>query len=157
QNSAPLQVISRNNRVELVQGDAAVAPVLHFPFVPQRGDFVAFENAGVPLQTVLLEINDSSKQTHANSVQTPSWPSAKSTDYYFAELFERIERAAAQAPNSHLLLNFYIMWPRDYVAAHPGSEWMNDKGEKGYGNWLYFSGFAEELPNPNFAWWPSPY
>ncbi len=157
--AAPIdvQVASKNNRTELIYNKQATPPILQFPFVAQNGDFAAFENAGITTQTVTLQINDSDKQVGSQTAQTPVWPSAKNKNYYFAKLLQIVERAAAQAPRSKLVLNFHVLWPRDYVDAHPGTEWQNDKGEKGYGNWLYFSGFAKELPDKNTNWWPSPY
>jgi hypothetical protein len=157
--AAPIvaQVASKNNRTELITNGQAVPPILQFPFAPRYGDFAAFERAGITTQTVTLQINDSPQQVGSQSAQTPVWPSAKSKDYYFAELLQTVQRAAAKAPNSKLVLNFHVLWPRDYVDAHPGTEWKNEKGERGYGNWLYFSGFAKELPNKNMNWWPSPY
>jgi hypothetical protein len=157
--TAPIvaQVASKNNRTELLYNGQSVPPILQFPFIAQYGDFAAFERAGITTQTVTLQINDSDRQLASQSAQTPVWPSAKNKKYYFEELMRTVERAAAQAPDSKLFLNFHVLWPRDYVDANPGSEWVNAKGEKGYGNWLYFSGFAKELPNANMNWWPSPY
>lgn len=151
------KVLLQDGRATLQINNQQTPPVLHFPFVPERGDYAAFEQAGVSLQTVLLEINDSDRQLNSQTPQTAVWPTAKTKTYHFESLLQRVAQAAAQAPHSKLILNFHVMWPRDYVAIHPNTQWLDAQGAKGYGNWLYFSGFAKELPNASSIWWPSPY
>jgi hypothetical protein len=152
-----IKVTTQNNRTELRINNQQIQPVLQFPFVSERGQYSLFDKAGIPLQTVVLELTDTDRQLNSGSLQEPSWPTAKNENYQFASLLRRVERAAQQMPNSKIILGFHVMWPRDYVATFPETEWHNHRGEKAYGNWLYMSGFTKTLPNTQSNWWPSQY
>jgi len=154
---AEVKAVAQNNRTELRIDNQTVPPILQFPFVSERGNYALFDKLGTPLQNVVLELTDTDRQLHTASLQHPSWPTAKNEQYYFDSLLKRVERAAQQMPDSKLILGFHIMWPRDYVATFPETQWQNQRGEKAYGNWLYMSGFAKTLPNEQSNWWPSQY
>ena len=152
-----VKVVAANNKTELFINNQQTQPVLQFPFVPERGNYAFFDKEGIPLQNVVLELTDTDRQLHSGSLQQPSWPTAKSEQYHFESLLKRVERAAQQMPGGKLILGFHVMWPRDYVATFPETAWLNQRGEKAYGNWLYMSGFTKDLPNAQLNWWPSQY
>lgn len=154
------KVEHHDGRVELLLNGEPTSPVLHMPLNPTMGDYAVLnEEANIHLQTVYIKLNDFNGRYEDNENRVgagPMWPSAKHDRYDFTEAMRAVKAAARRSPHSNLLIGFHITWPRDYVEVHPDTTWANARGEKAYGNWLYFKGFTKSLPQGD-NYWPSPY
>lgn len=144
-------------KVELKINGEMTPPVLYFPVQPYSGDFKMMEDAGIKLHNLILKIND----FDGNKTETtngPVWATAANNKYNFRPLINEVRKFVRRLPESQMILGFNIHWPADYVENNPDTKWLNERGEAGYGNVLYMSGFIKEERIPRgHTLWPSPY
>lgn len=161
-----------NDKVTIrVAGGAAcddIGPVLHKPVTNSRADYTAFEDAGVSLQTVFIRIgsNSSFKKWcyRGKIVGVPTvWPTAAKQSYDFSYAIEQLKEAVSKAPDSYFIIDFWVVWPDDYVDNNPETAWKDKYGNRAYGNSLVQPvGFNDDthgtwtLP-AGCIWLPSPY
>ena len=139
-----------------------MAPVIYFSAVfPELGDYKLFYDNDIKVFNFTLHLNDMAGPHTKGSVTEissgPVWPSAGSDKYNFAPLISRLKRLVRQEPNGYIVLGFNITWPSDYFKYNPDTLWVDEKGNKGWGNSLHLRGFAPAPQAPGFFPWPSPY
>ena len=139
-----------------------VAPVIYFSAVfPELGDYKLFHDNGIKLYNFTLHLNDSAGPHTRGSVTEissgPVWPSAGSDKYNFAPLISRLKRLIRQEPEANIILGLNITWPSDYFKYNPDTLWVDEKGNKAWGNSLHLRGFAPKAQAPGYVPWPSPY
>jgi len=138
-----------------------VPPVFNHSWQSKHSDYALFEKNNIAMHTVVLHFNDYEGRTESGKVNWPGakpvWPGASKKNYDFSYPMALIEDFALKAPNSYIVLGFNIGWPADYVTRNPDTEWVNEKGEKGYGNYGWFAGFTSKPLEKDMFYWPSPY
>jgi hypothetical protein len=155
-------VRSRHEHCQVAVDDNPVPPAFYFPVAPAFGDYRSFATRGrVPFQVVNLPlegrgVGDGLSQEGAGQLR-PMWSRADNVTPDVDGAVRTVEEAARRAPDSPIIIGFHVAWPRDYVDTYPQTAWLNEDGERAYGNHLYHMGYARSLPNDSVWWWPSPY
>ena len=137
-------------------------PVIYFSAVfPELGDYKLFHDNGIKVFNFTLHLNDAAGPHTKGSVTEissgPVWPSAGHRRYNFAPLISRLKRLIRQEPEAFIVLGLNITWPSDYFKYNPETLWIDEKGNKAWGNSLHLRGFAPKPQAPGLFPWPSPY
>ena len=137
-------------------------PAIYFSAIfPELGDYKLFHDNGIKVFNFTLHLNDAAGPHTKGSITEissgPVWPSAGSEKYNFAPLISRLKRLIRQEPEACIVLGLNITWPGDYFKYNPETLWMDEKGNKAWGNSLHLRGFAPKPQAPGLFPWPSPY
>ena len=137
-------------------------PVIYFSAVfPELGDYKLFYDNKIKVCNFTLHLNDLAGPHTKGSIteisSAPVWQSAGSDKYNFAPLISRLKRLIRQEPEIYVVLGLNITWPADYFKYNPDTLWLDEKGNKAWGNSLHLRGFAPKPHAPGLFPWPSPY
>lgn len=144
-----------------IDGKLQVPAVYFSAIFPELGDYKLFHDNGIKLYNFTLHLNDAAGPHTRGSITEissgPVWPSAGHSRYNFAPLVSRLKRLVRQEPEACIILGLNITWPSDYFKYNPGTLWIDEKGNKAWGNSLHLRGFAPKPQAPGLFPWPSPY
>jgi len=143
--------------------DGQPAPlILHHSFMPPAADYGLFEDSGVTLQTLMIPLNAGRFGYQDDEVRYPGtfpiWNDDGSVNV--SHISTLLENFARRAPNSNIILAFYVNWPRSYASNHPDEMWLDRDGQGLVGTEIHLfrpNHGGYDVPPPGKYFWPSMY